>query len=187
MAFTSTTLSPLNDPGIKFKWYRMGGGVNNDQFLQIDESPRAWYPPTADDIGKKICANCEDNFGQGFCHYSEAGPVEADPLLISMVESALENGRYEVRAFCYYHCAVLILHYVLVQVKDISFSVGTKSLDPCDTRQNEELKLHSFDMSSSERPTSLVSTDAMTYPFLQFPENISLEVNYQGINCFTYS
>lgn len=75
----------------------MGGGANNDQFKQIDESPRAWYPPTADDIGKKICANCEDNFDQGYCRYSEAGPVEADPVLISMVESALENGRYEVR------------------------------------------------------------------------------------------
>ena len=74
----------------------MGGGANNDQFKQIDESPR--YPPTADDIGKKICANCEDNFDQGYCRYSEAGPVEADPVLVSMVESALENGRFEVSA-----------------------------------------------------------------------------------------
>ena len=161
VAFTSTTLSPLNDAGIKFKWYRMGGGENNDQFKQIDESPRAWYPPSADDIGKKICANCEDNFDQGYCRYAEAGPVEADPLLISMVESALENGRHEV--------------------KDVSFSLGVKSLDPCNMEQSEALNSHSFDMSATQRPSSLVSTDAMTYPFLQFPNNVGLEVNYQGI------
>jgi hypothetical protein len=72
VAFTSTTLSPLIDPNVKFKWYRMGGS-NGDQFHQIDESPRGWYPPTADDIGKKICAQCEDNFDQGYCRYAEVG------------------------------------------------------------------------------------------------------------------
>lgn len=68
-----------------------------------------------------------------------------------------------------------------LQVKDVCFSLGVKSLDPCNTEQNETLNLTSFDMSASQRPTSLVSTDAMTYPFLQFPSNIGLEVNYQGV------
>jgi hypothetical protein len=56
-------------------------------------------PPTADDIGRRICAQCEDNFDppQGYSKYSEAGPVEADPLLVSMAESALSNGRYECK------------------------------------------------------------------------------------------
>jgi hypothetical protein len=69
VAFSSTTLAPLIDFNVKFKWYRMGD--NMEQFMQIDEGPRGWYPPTADDIGKKICANCEDTLDQGFCRYAE--------------------------------------------------------------------------------------------------------------------
>jgi hypothetical protein len=69
VAFTATTLSPLTDADVKFKWYRMD--PSKDQFLQIDEGRRAWYPPTADDIGKKICAQCEDIFEQGYCRYAE--------------------------------------------------------------------------------------------------------------------
>lgn len=69
VAFTATTLSPLSDPDIKYKWYRMDKA--QDQFLQIDQGSRAWYPPTADDIGKKICAQCEDVFEQGYCRYAE--------------------------------------------------------------------------------------------------------------------
>lgn len=74
------------------------------------------------------------------------------------------------------------------QVKDVSFSLGVKSLDPCNMEQNVALSRsnsnnnNSFDMAATQRPTSLVSTDAMTYPFLQFPTNIGLEVNYQGGN-----
>lgn len=69
VAYSSTTLAPLIDNHVKFKWYRMGD--NSEQFVQIDEGPRGWYPPTADDIGKKICANCEDTLDQGFCRYAE--------------------------------------------------------------------------------------------------------------------
>ena len=69
VAFTGTTLSPLTDPDIKYKWYRMD--KEHDQFLQIDQGSRSWYPPTADDIGKKICAQCEDVFEQGYCRYAE--------------------------------------------------------------------------------------------------------------------
>lgn len=69
IAFTATTLSPLTDADVKFKWYRMD--KEQDQFLQIDQGTRAWYPPTADDIGKRICAQCEDSFEQGYCRYAE--------------------------------------------------------------------------------------------------------------------
>lgn len=33
----------------------------------------------------------------GYSKYAEAGPLEADPLLVSMVDSAFENGRFEVK------------------------------------------------------------------------------------------
>ena len=69
VAFSSTNLAPLIDTNVKFKWYRMGDDM--EQFMQIDEGARGWYPPTADDIGKKICANCEDTLDQGFCRYAE--------------------------------------------------------------------------------------------------------------------
>lgn len=69
VGFSSATLAPLIDNNVKFKWYRMGD--NMEQFQQIDEGSRGWYPPTADDIGKKICANCEDTLDQGFCRYAE--------------------------------------------------------------------------------------------------------------------
>lgn len=66
VAFTTTTLSPLVDPNIKFKWYRV-----EEDIVQIDESARGWYPPTADDIGRKIMAQCQDEFDQGYCRYAE--------------------------------------------------------------------------------------------------------------------
>jgi hypothetical protein len=69
VAFSSATLAPIIDPSVRFKWYRIG--ENMEQFVQIDESSRGWYPPTADDIGKKICSNCEDDLDQGFCRYAE--------------------------------------------------------------------------------------------------------------------
>ena len=68
LAYTGTTLSPIINPGIKFTWFRMSGG---DQIDQVEESLRAWYPPTVDDIGCMICAQCEDNFDQGCSRYVE--------------------------------------------------------------------------------------------------------------------
>lgn len=37
----------------------------------IEEVRNAWYAPTVDDIGCIICAQCEDNFDQGFSRYVE--------------------------------------------------------------------------------------------------------------------
>jgi len=162
VAFTSTTLSPLIDPNVKFKWYRMGADMEG--FVQIDESSRAWYPPTADDIGMKICANCEDTMDQGYCRYAEAGPVEADPLLCSMVESALENGRYEV--------------------KDVSVSLGTKSLSLSEHGFSASAAARgvssgniTFDMHSEDRPSALSSNA----PFVKIPQNITVEVDSSGV------
>ena len=83
----------------------------------IEEVRNAWYAPTVDDIGCIICAQCEDNFDQGFSRYVEVstngkqysqsvfnslkqklqcGPIKADSLLSTMAESAVEHGIYEV-------------------------------------------------------------------------------------------
>jgi hypothetical protein len=40
VAYTKKTLSPLIDPDVKFKWYRLEG--EKDEFILIDESVRAW-------------------------------------------------------------------------------------------------------------------------------------------------
>jgi hypothetical protein len=37
----------------------------------VEESFKAWYAPTVDDIGCKICVQCEDNFDQGCSRYLE--------------------------------------------------------------------------------------------------------------------
>ncbi len=68
LAFTDSTLSPIINPGVKFTWFRMSGG---DQIDQVEESMKAWYPPTVDDIGSIICAQCEDNYDQGCSKYVE--------------------------------------------------------------------------------------------------------------------
>lgn len=120
VAFSGTTLSPITDSHVQFKWYRQGS--DNEHLIPIDEGTRGWYPPTADDIGKKISVNCQDTLDEGYCRYTEVcmyvistyeiishlshsdiytyipqtGPVEADPFLCSMVETALQNGRCEV-------------------------------------------------------------------------------------------
>jgi hypothetical protein len=72
VAFSTATVSPVSNPHVKFRWFKMNSLVP-DQFHQVDESSRAWYPPTADDIGCKICVQCEDKLGQGFSRYIEVG------------------------------------------------------------------------------------------------------------------
>jgi hypothetical protein len=54
--------------GIKFTWFRMSG---EDRIDQLEESAKAWYAPTVDDIGSVICLQCEDNFYQGCSRYIE--------------------------------------------------------------------------------------------------------------------
>jgi hypothetical protein len=156
VAFTATNLSPLSDPDIKYKWYRMD--KQQDQFLQIDQGPRAWYPPTADDIGKVICAQCEDVFEQGYCRYAETGPVEADPLLRSMLDSALENGSYAM--------------------KDASVSLGVNTLDP-----EVNAMVVSFDMQAKHRFSALEQSPSPVGAggFVQFEGRVEAEVSREGI------
>jgi hypothetical protein len=70
VAFSTATVSPVNNPYVKFRWFKMNS-LMPDKFHQVDESSRAWYPPTADDIGCKICLQCEDKLGQGLSRYIE--------------------------------------------------------------------------------------------------------------------
>lgn len=69
VAFSGTTLSPITDSHVQFKWYRQGS--DNEHLIPIDEGTRGWYPPTADDIGKKISVNCQDTLDEGYCRYTE--------------------------------------------------------------------------------------------------------------------
>jgi hypothetical protein len=70
LAYTAKTMSPVLHTGVKFRWYRLlqsdGGGL-----VPVEESQKAWYAPSVDDIGCMICAQCEDTFDQGFSKYLE--------------------------------------------------------------------------------------------------------------------
>lgn len=68
LAYSGSTLAPIIDVGIRFKWFRMS---SEGHFDELEESHKAWYPPTADDIGCMICAQCEDSYGQGLSRYVE--------------------------------------------------------------------------------------------------------------------
>lgn len=68
LAYTSRNSSPVIHPGLKFTWFRMRG---QDHIDQVEESQRAWYAPSVDDIGCTICVQCEDNFDQGLSRYLE--------------------------------------------------------------------------------------------------------------------
>ncbi len=70
LAYTAKNMSPIVSPGIKFRWYRLPPGEGSG-IEQIEESPKAWYAPTVDEIGCMICVQCEDNFDQGFSKYLE--------------------------------------------------------------------------------------------------------------------
>jgi hypothetical protein len=97
VAYSDVTCAPITHPGLRFTWFRMSGDAN---VTQVDESHRGWYAPTVDDIGCVICAQCEDNFEQGLSRYSECGPIKADPLLLTLAESALENGSFSAAGIC---------------------------------------------------------------------------------------
>jgi len=55
---------------IKYSWYR--SGATREQIVSVDSnSKRSWYGPTADDIGYKVCLQCEDTLEKGFSRYKE--------------------------------------------------------------------------------------------------------------------
>jgi hypothetical protein len=96
--------------------------------------------------------------------------VEADPFLCSMVESALENGRFFA--------------------KDISLSIGTKPLDPKETQLSASAAARvggdvsmmgqfNLSLSSADRSSALSSINA---PFVKFMQHITVEVDYEGLS-----
>eukprot|EP01039_Chlorochromonas_danica_P006982 gene6982-7724_t len=97
VAYYGRTMSPVMHPGIRFTWFRMSG---EDRVDQVDESSKAWYAPTLDDIGCVICVQCEDNFEQGCSRYLECGPIRADQLLVSASESVVNYGIHETKDVC---------------------------------------------------------------------------------------
>jgi hypothetical protein len=68
VAYTGSNCAPIINSGIKFTWFRMSG---EDHIDQLEESAKAWYAPTVDDIGSVICLQCEDNYFQGCSRYIE--------------------------------------------------------------------------------------------------------------------
>lgn len=80
LAYTGRNSSPVIHPGLKFTWFRMQG---QDHIDQVEESQRAWYAPSVDDINCTICVQCEDNFGQGLSRYLEV--IAEECLILSMV------------------------------------------------------------------------------------------------------
>lgn len=70
VAYAGKSPAPIMNSGVKFTWFRMCG---EDQVDQVDESTRAWYAPTVDDVGATICVQCEDSYDQGLSKYLEVG------------------------------------------------------------------------------------------------------------------
>ncbi len=70
VAYTAKNMSPIVHSGVKFRWYRLPQG-DGRVIEPIEESQKAWYAPTVDDIGCVICVQCEDNFDQGCSKYLE--------------------------------------------------------------------------------------------------------------------
>ena len=87
------TDAPIAPAGIKFTWYRTGGHGSH-QFTQVQESYRALYSPTADDIGHRLCLQVQDTFDEGYSRYIESEPILADPLLVGAAEMAIKSEQY---------------------------------------------------------------------------------------------
>lgn len=79
---------------------------------------------------------------------------------------------------------------ISIQAKDVSVSFGLKAIDPCDpessgfttisaTRSTENSIPGHFNMGSVDRLSSLVSINS---PFFKVTHNISVEIDYNGIN-----
>jgi hypothetical protein len=79
LAYTGSNCAPIMSNGIKFTWFRMSG---EDRIDQLEESAKAWYAPTVDDIGSVICLQCEDNFFQGCSRYIEVRIAFVRPVLV---------------------------------------------------------------------------------------------------------
>jgi hypothetical protein len=60
-------------------------GQGKEHLIPIDESSRGWFAPTADDIGKKICVNCEDTMEEGYCRYAEVLSLYFKRICVNLI------------------------------------------------------------------------------------------------------
>ena len=72
LAYSGTTRCPISVPApnpntaaavsssvdVRCKWHRIDA---SGKFRLVDEGSAAWYAPSADDIGRKICLQVEDS------------------------------------------------------------------------------------------------------------------------------
>jgi hypothetical protein len=99
IAFTSITEIPFpSDIGVKFSWYRVKGvkGEEGEEKTLIEDSLKAFYLPTIDDVGCKICVRCDDDFDQGLSRHLETTFITLDPALQILGESLLKERFYKV-------------------------------------------------------------------------------------------
>ena len=90
---------------IKFSWYR--SGFKRDELELLDDgNNRPFYLPSCDDIGFKICVQCEDIHEKGYNRYREVCCVSAIVVYI-MISNMMYIYAYLVG--CNY-CGSLVLH-----------------------------------------------------------------------------
>jgi hypothetical protein len=170
VAYSSALLAPIVYKGIKFTWYRQGN-EDNSQFVVVDDSLRSWYAPTVDDIGCKICVQCEDSYQQGFSRYVECDAITADPLLCSLVESALKNSYYEASEI---NVSMGLEEKDIVAVGDEHENTSVQSNERETTAAvPEHLKIHLV----HEQITTL-STESI---FFQFSGHSSVSIDSKGL------
>lgn len=94
VAYSTETMYPLSRSGIHLTWFRTGGH-GSSHFKQVQKGFRPFYSPSCDDIGHRICLQCQDTFGEGYSRYIESdSPIIADKLLTGMTESAIKCGYF---------------------------------------------------------------------------------------------
>jgi len=96
LAYSTATLAPLDgiQCGLVFTWFRTGAH-GSSTFVQVQQSQSPIYAPTVDDIGSRLCLQCQDSFDEGYIRYVESDRVlPADALLRSIASSSAATGQY---------------------------------------------------------------------------------------------
>lgn len=96
LAYSTATLAPLDglQCGLVFTWFRTGTH-GSSTFVQVQQSQSPVYAPTVDDVGSRLCLQCQDTFDEGYTRYVESDRVlPADALLRSVADSSINGGQY---------------------------------------------------------------------------------------------
>ncbi len=99
VAYSSATMSPLDgeQSGMILTWHRTST-TENGELTQVQHSKCPFYAPSCDDIGARLCVQCQDDMSEGYARYLESERVvEADPLLRSITESAISSAQYSAK------------------------------------------------------------------------------------------